>query len=397
MNRLESLPRSAVSIEDLVERAESLVPELRARAEATELARMVPRETMDRLFELELLSYFLPRRYGGHELPWGTQTAIGRVLAGACASTSWIACVVGSHSAYVARMAPEAQDDVWGDGPVLIATGSVARNVSVQPVEGGFRVSGRWSFCSGIDHAAWTLFRGTPAGDRRQHYLLMPRSDFTIEDDWYVSGMSGTGSKSALIEDVFVPTYRSLALNILMDPDPPGARVNKGSVYSYNFRPFAGSALLGPILGGAEGALAEYRSLLNSGVLDITDVRVQLLYAESAAEIGAAGQLVQSIIARQQFYASTSANVPHADRVALTRDRTFSARLCFNAVERLMTSLPQDLFFLDAPIQRHFRDLAAMVQQIGVNWDRNMISCVRASFGMDCDIPWLNSESGSSQ
>lgn len=397
MNRLDSLPRTALSTEDLVARAKSLVPDLKVRAGSTETGRMVPAETMKSLFDLELLSYFLPHRYGGHELPWGTQAEIGRVLACACASTSWIACVVGSHSAYVARMAPEAQNDVWSQGPVLIATGSVARNVSVEPVEGGYRVSGRWSFCSGIDHAAWALFRGTPSGDRRQHYLLIPRSDFTIEDDWYVSGMSGTGSKSALIQDVFVPTYRSLALNSLMDPDPPGARVNKGSVYSYNFRPFAGSALLGPILGGAEGALAEYRQMIEAGIVDIEDVRVQLLFAESSAEIGAASQLVESIIGRQRRYAAANANVPHADRVALTRDRTFCARLCFNAIERLMASLPQECFFFDAPIQRHFRDLAAMVQQIGVNWDRNMISCVRASFGMDCDIPWLNTESGSSQ
>src|SRR5690606_5546693 len=162
------------------------------------------------------------KRFGGYEMDWGAQVQIGRVLAHGCASTSWLVCVVGSHSAYVARMSPEAQEDVWSGGKdALIATGSVARNVSIEPAPGGFVLSGRWSFCSGIDHADWVLLRGTPAGDSRQYYFLFPCSEITIEDDWHVSGMSGTGSKSVLAKDVFIPAYRTLSLTDLMSPNPP--------------------------------------------------------------------------------------------------------------------------------------------------------------------------------
>src|SRR3546814_12693178 len=76
-------------------------------------------------------------------------------------------------------------------------------------------------------------------------YFLFPRSDFRIDDDWFVSGMSGTGSKSAIVDNAFVPTYRTLPLGTLMAPEPPGGAVNPGYIYKYNFRPFSGANLLG--------------------------------------------------------------------------------------------------------------------------------------------------------
>src|SRR3546814_15302221 len=93
-------------------------------------------------------------------------------------------------------MDPRAQQDVWGGDPdILIATGSVSRDVSVEAVEGGFRISGRWSFCSGIDHAGWALLRASPTGDQRQTYFLFPRSDFRLDDDWFRSEARRVGKE----------------------------------------------------------------------------------------------------------------------------------------------------------------------------------------------------------
>src|SRR3546814_18124064 len=103
---------------------------------------------------------------------------------------------------------------------MLIATGSVSRDVSVEAVEGGFRISGRWSFCSGTDHAGWALLRASPTGDQRQTYFLFPRSDFRTDDDWFVSGMSGTGSKIALLDYTVVPPHHNMPHETLLAPDP---------------------------------------------------------------------------------------------------------------------------------------------------------------------------------
>jgi 3-hydroxy-9,10-secoandrosta-1,3,5(10)-triene-9,17-dione monooxygenase len=396
MSRLQtSYTRLPLPQGDLVAAAERLGAAISARAVETERQRCLPRETMDDLFAAGLLRYFVPARLGGHESEWGTQIHIGRALARNCGSTAWIGCVVGSHSLYISRMDPKAQEDVWGETPdVLIATGSVMRNVTVEKEADGYRLSGRWSFCSGIDHASWSLLRASPTGDHRQSYFLIPRQEITIEDDWYVSGMSGTGSKSVVIKDAFIPFYRVLSLPDMMAANPPGSRANSHYLFNSSFRPFAGSNLLGPILGGAEAVLNAFRDMVESGAggLDKNDPQCLLQLIESAAEIGAADRLIDALIDRQIAYAKAGVPIPKPERIAIVRDRTYAARLCLNAATRLMHHLDAGVVHTDAPILRYYRDLAAMMQQIGVNWDRNMLSAARAMFDLKTDIPDLNAD-----
>jgi len=131
------------SLDDLVAQAEALAPVFRERAAETERARTPLAATMHDLFEAGLLRYFQPARYGGWEMEWGAQHALGRVIARACPSTAWIVAVVGAHAAFLARYEPRAQDEIWGDTPdALIATASVRRNATIKRVAGGYFVNG---------------------------------------------------------------------------------------------------------------------------------------------------------------------------------------------------------------------------------------------------------------
>ena len=397
MSVVEQLSRAPMPSQDaLLARAEKMIPALAAGAAATEARRMLSKSTMDMLFEAGFLRIFQPSRFGGYEMDWGTQTRVGSLLARGCASAAWITCVVGSHAAYVGRMSPKAQEEVWGDGgDILIATGSVPRGVTIRKVDGGYELNGKWSFLSGIDHASWCVTRGFPDGNESgpQYYFLYPRSAFAIEDDWYVSGMRGTGSKSVVVDRLFVPEHRAIALTTLMSPNPPGAEINRGYVYRYNFRAFAGTAMLGPIMGAAEAAFASYIASLKRGEfgnLDPEDTSVQLLIAEADAEISAARLLLDSLVDKQHTYGSSGKAFAMPDRLALIRDRTYAARLFHNAVDRLVRSLDCRTIFDEHPIHRHHRDLAGMVQQIGINWDRNMSNCGRKLVGLPTEIPFLN-------
>lgn len=384
---------SPVTADDLADRAAALSPVLAARAAEAERLRRLPDATMADLHRLDLIKYFQPRRYGGHELNWGTQTRIGRALARGCASTAWIATVVGTHAAYVARMPPKAQEDVWGTNPnVLVATGSIGRGISARPVDGGFVLNGRWSFCSGCDHANWAMLRGGADNENvaQQLYFLFPRSDFTVEDDWYVTGMRGTGSKSIVVKDLFVPAHRTARLSDVMSPNPPGAVVSRSYVASYDFRAFAGTAMLGPILGAAEAAVDERIAQIRADSARANDINVQLRVSESLAEVRTAALLIESIIARVHGAGSRGQELPRTERIALLRDRTFAARLCLTAVERLAVPDAARDLTQEATFQRHYRDLAGMTQQIGINWDRNMVSCARAELGLKSDVPYLN-------
>ena len=139
----------------------------------------------------------------------------------------------------------------------------------------------------------------------------------------------------------------------------------------------------------------EFKSLLINGnnvlnELDTTDTAVQLLFAESSAEVHTAALLLENLIERQHAYATANQEFPMDERVALVRDRTYAARLCVNAVERLVTNLNCSEVFEDGVLQRYYRDMNAMVQQIGINWDRNMSNCAKREFGMATEIPFFN-------
>ncbi len=379
--------------EEFVDRARAIVPQIRMRAGEAERRRTLPGDMMDVVREAGLLHAFIPERYGGYNLNWGPQIAAGRAISAGCPSTAWLVSVVGSHAGYVGRMSEAAQDDVWGGGEgVLICTGAVPIGVEMRRADGGFRVSGQWAFCSGVDHSAWALLRGTPVGeeDGPQYYMLFPSDDFSIVDDWFVSGMRATGSKSVRLEDAFVPEYRTLALPELFAMHPPGSKVSKGPVYSYSFRAYAGSALMGPIIGAAEAAFDLFIEGLKESGKDLADPYVQMLVGETDAEVRAAGQLLDNVLKTQAHYATRMLPVPMEHRVAFVRDRAFACRLSLRAVDRMAGQLDLQQSLSDTPLQRYHRDIYAMCQQIGINWDRNMTNVARQILGLKTDIPYLN-------
>jgi len=383
-------PNPLVLEAELVKRARRLAPKFRARAEATEKNRSLLKETMDDLFDAELLRYFQPRRYGGYELEWGAQFAIGREVAKACPATAWIVSVVGSHAAFVGRMKPELQEEVWGKTrDMLICTASVARKgVKAVREKGGFRVKGQWGFASGIDHAGWGVIPVEVEGEKDRYQMALPASDFGIVDSWFVSGMRGTGTKDIMLDDVFIPEHRTLSATAWLGANPPGARVGKSYVYSVDFMPYVGTSLLGPLYGTAEGAFESYieQTRGRSGVLTgqrIDEMApVQLRLAESAGELKAALMLIEEHIRVLRRAGNSGQGLPGAQRLEVNRDRAFAARLCLTATERLIQQLGAMSLQDSNPVQRHWRDVSAMSTQIGINWDRNLLPYAKLLLGL---------------
>jgi len=385
------------TVAELVRRAESLHGALTARAAETERLRMVHPDTMADLHRLGLIKYFQPRQWGGFDLPWGTQFHIGRALAKACASTAWIATVVGTHAAYAARMKPEAHADIWGKSPdVLVSTGSGGRDITVTPVEGGFRLSGRWSFLSGIDHADWAMVRGGPDDGQtmNREYFILPKGDYTIVDDWFVTGMRGTGSKSVMAKDVFVPAHRATIVSQLMGWNPPGAAAVDNYVIAYDFKLFGGTAMLGAILGCSEAAVADHVAAMKRAAQDgraiASDINAQLRMAESQADVRTAAMLMERVVEGVHAWGARGEAQPRSEAIQSLADRTYAVRLCVNALERIALNGDLADMVAETPFQRRYRDLMGMAQQIGVNWDRNMASCAQAELGLKSAVAHFN-------
>ncbi len=214
---------------ELLSLARELVPTLRERAAKAEKLRCIPPESIDDLRNAGLFRTLQPAVLGGFELPLDEAVLITATVAEGCGSTGWVQGVYSDHCATLGMFDGQAQKDVWGESAdSLISSGYMPTGKAVR-VDGGYRLSGRWPFSSGCDYADWALVRSfvpaTPATDSPELYMfLVPRTDYTIIDTWFVMGMSGTGSKDfQLNDDVFVPEHRAIRNKDLADGTGPGS------------------------------------------------------------------------------------------------------------------------------------------------------------------------------
>ncbi|MEO8260146.1 MAG: acyl-CoA dehydrogenase family protein [Acidobacteriota bacterium] len=204
---------------------------LRARAPETETARRVSAASLDALSEAGVFRMLAPRRYGGTETDFQTQCDVLATIASGCPSTSWVATIY-SAMAWVAGVFPDqAQEEIFaGRDPrisgVFSPTGTAVRQSD------GFVVNGRWPFNTGCHGSAWTVIVAIEGagGDAMPMCLLVRSAELTIVDDWYASGMAGTGSNTVVAADLYVPAHRAMPLPHLVEANYP-ARHNADNPY----------------------------------------------------------------------------------------------------------------------------------------------------------------------
>lgn len=388
------------TLDEILRRAEGLLPALRERAHEAETLRRLPDATVKDLYATGMMRLLQPKRYGGYEMDWAAHAEAARVIARACSSTAWVVAVVGAHAAILARMPKQCQDEVWGPNQdQIIATASARKDGTARQVDGGYIVTGTWRFASGVDHADWCMVPApVEAGERGLHdapgflRVLMPKADYEIQDTWFVSGVKASGSKDVHCNEVFVPEHRVMDSRATFAPNPPGAAVNpEHYLYRLEFGPYFGSSLLGPMLGAAEGAYADYRDItaVREGALFggkvAGMVQVQQRLAESAAEIKAARLVYESNNRLLHERGAAGKGLNHDEMLEMNRDRAFVAKLLIGAVTRLVRQMGAMGLYDDNPVQRHYRDLSAMGTQIAVNWDRNVTPFGKSELGLDAE------------
>ena len=285
--------------ETYLARVRSLLPALRERADQAERLRRLPDETFADFQEAGLFRCLQPKRYGGHELDPGTLYQAVMEIGAVCGSSAWILGVIGVHNWHLALFAPEAQDDVWGKDTSLQLSTSLAPTGSVERVDGGFRLRGRWPFSSGCDFCHWAVLGGTVPALAKDappdvRTFLVPRSDYAIDDTWHAVGLCGTGSKDLLVDGAFVPEYRTHSYRDAFYLTNPGAVVNDGPLYRLPFGLVFPACIGSPAIGVALGAVAAFREQTTMRISPRDQSRVaedpfaQLALAEAAVEVTAA-------------------------------------------------------------------------------------------------------------
>jgi 3-hydroxy-9,10-secoandrosta-1,3,5(10)-triene-9,17-dione monooxygenase len=358
-----------------------------------EQLRRLPDETVKAFQEARLFRALQPKRYGGYELDPGTFFQAVMEVGTVCGSSAWILGVVGIHNWQLGLFHPQAQDDVWHDDPSILLSTSLAPTGTAERVDGGFRLHGRWSFSSGCDFCQWVVLGALVPPQREGEppeagTFLMPRSDYTIDDNWHVMGLCGTGSKDIVVEEAFVPEYRTLSYVDMFHLRYPGSAVNDAPLYRLPFGSVFPYAIATPAIGAARGALhtfqdqAQTRVSVRDNARVAEDPFIQFRLAEAAAAVDAGADRVLRNFEEMMRLARTGQEIPLDYRARYRWDAAKVVDWSIQAVDRLLEASGGRVVFLNNPIQRAWRDVHAMRAHVGNNPERAAAVFGRSAFGL---------------
>jgi 3-hydroxy-9,10-secoandrosta-1,3,5(10)-triene-9,17-dione monooxygenase len=360
--------------EELIARAEALLPALRERSAEAEKNRRLPDETVREFREAGFHRILQPKRFGGYELGPDTATEVIRTIATACGSSGWVANLFIIHNWQVSLFPIEAQEEYWaGSDDRLCSTASFAPRSEATKVDGGWRISGRWKFSSGCDFASWFIIMKPSA--TVLDWMLVPREDLSIEDDWFVSGLCGTGSKDLILEDVFVPDHRVLSIQQIAYGTTPGGKAHGIPMARL---PFGWPAIWGipAALVGMGAGMAEAvrqtligKKALFTGEKQIERVANQIKLTEAIADIHAAELIMRHRMAELNRWAEAGAAPAPIDAFASHRDASYVARLMGKVGQNLAQMAGATSVYLTNPIQRFQRDINVGVTHVSLVWE----------------------------
>ncbi len=391
---------AAVSVAQALHNANALVPALRARAARAEAERVVLPETVADLQAMGALRVLQPKRWGGMEHDYISYIDIPMALARGCASTSW--CVVNLliHNWMLALYDERAQADVWGADPaVMIAAGIAFPQGRARKVDGGYVLSGRWNFSSGVHVSDWCMLAAIVRdGDQPVDYrmCLLPKSEYDVIDDWHVMGMRSTGSMTVTAKEVFVPEYRALCMLDARGGDTfPGARTNPNPLYRVSLAAMGGHGIASTAVGNAMAALEFTRDMVKERSTNYTGSRmrdfqtVQLRVGAAGARIDAGRQMLRSDALEAMETARCGVMPDLETKLRYRRNAAYVAQLATEAVDMLHTVTGATGIYNTYPLERIFRDAHALAAHISLNFDAQAATWGLATLGGDVNMPTL--------
>lgn len=384
-SNMGSAPTSSahkISREELVERVRTLVPSIQAEADAAEARRSIAPEIIAALREAGIFRILQPERFGGFEYDFGMVIRINSEIGRGCPSTAWVSGLGMTHQWIVSGFAPQAQEEVWGDDPGALTYGSYGPIAEARPVDGGWLISGSWPFASGCDHGQWGLlgarFRGEGAdGGVAPGFVLVPASDYTIDDDWYTNGLAATGSKSIVCNDVFVPAHRRLLFADVMSGKSPGYRASTRPLYSIPMFSGIPTSISGPALGALHGALDEFIETtrvrktrgMRSGVNVAEFAAVQSAVALASAALDSGRLMILRDLEETHAAADAGREITREMRIRNRLTHGYLVKQAVMAIDGLYRVTGVAGLNRGNRVERAWRDIHAMSHHITLNWD----------------------------
>ena len=365
------------SSEEIIARARALIPSLIARAPQGERDRRLPKETIAEMQAAGLFKVLQPKRWGGYELDILTYFETQMALGEGDMSVAWVYGVVGVHPWFVALLDDRAAKDIWGkDNTTLICSSLMPTGVA-KPVEGGFRISGRWKYASGCEHCEWAFLGGSVEGnadDRR--VFVLPESDYEIVDTWHVPGLKGTGSHDIVIKDKFVPEYRTQKYADNFRGYGPGLALNTSPLYKLPVGQVFPRGVSTGAIGALQAMLDAYldygkkRIGRTTGTPASEDAVVQLLCAEIAAAIDEMKTILHRNFKVLEGFAARAEMPPLKQRVEYKFHNAVVAERCSLLASRLFKAAGTAGIASELPFGRILSDITVGRQHISNQFEQ---------------------------
>jgi 3-hydroxy-9,10-secoandrosta-1,3,5(10)-triene-9,17-dione monooxygenase len=328
------------------------------------------------LQEIGVLRALQPRRWGGGEVPLAEYLATVVEIGRHSPAAGWVASVVGVHPWQIALFDELAQDELWGDDPARVIASSYTPTGKLVPVDGGFTVSGRWSFSSGSHHADAIIlggiagtreFDGTEYGNFTS--VIVDKKDYRIENTWHTAGLQATGSNDIVVDPVFVPAHRSqshLDYTYGLGTPLPGQARNGGALYRLPWAVVFGAIIAAGAVGAAKGLVdvwtAETRSRrTNYGGVLRDEPGVQNSLAKATWAVDAAELKLQRAAIKLTELAEAGA-IPSQEQRAFYRwDVAHAAQVVVDELVLLMRTASGRTAYVDHPLHRRLQDVMAAI------------------------------------
>jgi alkylation response protein AidB-like acyl-CoA dehydrogenase len=384
--------------EQLVQRASGLVPLLRKHAVWSEENRRLHEESVEALADAGVFRMRVPARYGGYESDTRTLVEVAAELGRGDGSTAWTASVYWIPTWMACMFPDQVQDEVFSTPDVRVC-GTLSPSAMAIPAEGGIVVNGKWGFVSGALHSHWQEIVAILIGGEGEPMPvvgLVPMSDLQIIDDWYTSGMKGSGSVSTVATDLFVPQERVLPIGAVLAGQSASPRNAAAAIYRAPMLPVASASSVGCVVGLAQAAKEAFFERLPGRKITYTGYEQQAQAPLTHLQVAAAVMKIDEA----EFHARRLADMVDAkgtentpwtvpERVRARADLGAVCGLSKDAVDILASASGGSSIYSDQPMQRIARDINAVTMHALMHPDTNAELYGRILCGLQPDTLYI--------
>jgi alkylation response protein AidB-like acyl-CoA dehydrogenase len=375
---------------ELIERARALAPRIAARAAEAEGLRKPHDDSIRDLIEAGIIQMFVPKRWGGSEASLSTMLEVVEIISAACPSTGWIAAFYVSHNIYVAKFPEETQEELFGPTGYTLLPAASAADMKATKVDGGWMVSGRAAWGSGVMHADWVLMSGLAEDGPRS--FLMPIDKVEVIDVWHYAGMAGTGSNDYRATNLFVPDRHAIRGADFHGGATDGSRLHANPLFSIPFLVSAYCTIVPVLTGTLLGALNAYEEVVERRIRNFSGI---VLKDQQHAHVTLGDFRISTQAARdlaRSLYQRVETQLPRApftleDRLLLKGQAAYISKHCRETGNRMMAAAGASSFHVEQTLQRHWRDLNTVCSHAFWDWDVTCELTGRQRLGLEIKYP----------